>query len=286
MRPFLNGTVRLATGKWFPSPTTDSLLLAMSVEVSDGQRVLDLGCGPGTLLLLHGARLRAAGKLPTCLHGIEKDAQFLDIAQSMATENALDLWLLAADVAAFVKPETGEAKATEALLAIEENSYDIVVANPPFYFDGTRGNRRGAWNHGAEKDELAQWLILAQRKLAHRGFGHLIVPTSLLPLVLSTWQTARQFRDAGDFRIIPIRPHAGSTAIRTLIRWQKGVSAPLQILPSLVLRPEKDGRESAPSSGDSPYTQFIESVLRDGLSIRWESNDNADDGQFAQATRG
>ena len=64
----------------------DPILLAASVNVSAGQKVLDLGCGVGTASFAIGYRVKNVE-----LYGIEIQKVFADLANLNSKENGIEL---------------------------------------------------------------------------------------------------------------------------------------------------------------------------------------------------
>lgn len=108
---------------------TDTLCLAAFVQPKARERVWDLGCGSGALLLLMAAKGEALQ-----LHGVELDSAGAELARANLERNGLAGTILSADLRKAALP-AGQA--------------DLVVSNPPYYAPergktatGSRGTAR------------------------------------------------------------------------------------------------------------------------------------------------
>ena len=100
--------------------TSDTVTLARHIRLCRGDRVCDLGCGAGALLLLLLAR-----EPSLCLQGVELlECVCADARRNMA-QNGLEIPVACADWSAFAREN--------------RERFDAVVSNPP-YFDCGRGS--------------------------------------------------------------------------------------------------------------------------------------------------
>jgi len=102
-----------------------------------GERVLDLGCGTGALLL---ALAQGRRRLRRAV-GIDRDVRSLEVARRSAALAGLSATWLAGDVRA---------------LPVRPGGFDLVVSNPPFYPPGwgrrSPDPRRAAVTHALHGD--------------------------------------------------------------------------------------------------------------------------------------
>ncbi len=237
-RPFLDNAISLPVGRQIPSPTTDSLILAMSLPLTQGQRILELGTATGANLLLHAARMQRAGHQLGAVVGVDIDQDFLAIARAAVEHNKLRCRFEALPVAQLDAKDLGE--------------FDVVFANPPFFSKGTVGTRRGVWHH-TEPQGLAEWIATAHQMLCQKGYAYFLLPASELAIALRALPKAH-----GEVTILPIQHLQGRPIKRMLMRWRKGVQTPSRICAPLCVRAE-----------DGKTTPKLESILRTGASVEW-----------------
>lgn len=124
----------------------DSLLLAAFATLRKGERVWDLGCGAGALLLLLAAR-----EPDLTLSGVELSVADSDLARKNLAENKLAGTILTGDIREVILP-VGTAS--------------LVVCNPPYFKAGS-----GASGGPARMEEagLRDWCAAAGRLLKNGG---------------------------------------------------------------------------------------------------------------------
>ena len=113
---FLGGGIRIWQPKKGYRAGIDPILLAASVNVSAGQKVLDLGCGVGTASFAIGYRVKNVE-----LYGIEIQKVFADLADLNSKENGIEFQVECTNISNLSSNITSK-------------NFDHVIANPP-YFD-------------------------------------------------------------------------------------------------------------------------------------------------------
>ena len=113
---FLGGGIKIWQPKKGYRAGIDPILLAASVNVSEGQKVLDLGCGVGTASFALGYRVKNIE-----LYGIEIQKVVADLANLNSEENGIEFNFECSDI-------------TNLSSNITSLSFDHIIANPP-YFD-------------------------------------------------------------------------------------------------------------------------------------------------------
>lgn len=219
---------------------TDPVLLAAAVDAHAGQSVLELGCGVGVASLCLAARV--PGLVMT---GVERQADYAELARRNA---GTTMAVVTADLA-------------DLPAALRRQSYDHVIANPPYFPAGSGTPAGNAGREGALREEtpLEQWIGTAARRLKPRGWLTMIHDARRTPRIL-----AALLPDFGAIALRPLSPRAGRVATRVLIRARKGAGTPFTMLAPLILHDGPTHR----GDGDD-YTARARAVLRDAARIGW-----------------
>jgi tRNA1(Val) A37 N6-methylase TrmN6 len=236
----LDGRVRLRQPVKGYRAGVDAALLAATCDTNPGQRVLELGCGAGAVMLAAASRRPGAIFL-----GVERDTEALALATENIALNGLTdrVMVRAHDVAAGAKGLGG--------------GFDAVLANPPFFDDPSRlrgpdPSRRGAY---LTAEGLGAWIALMLRAARSGGTLTLIHRADRMGDILDLLSPK-----AGSIRLRPVQPFADQPAKRILVRAVKGGKAPLVLLPALVLHDRTDAK----------HTAAIEAILRGEAALGWD----------------
>ena len=212
----------------------DPVLLAAAVPAAGAQRVLDVGCGVGTAGLCLARRVDGV-----LIRGIELQPELAELARRNVEANDLGgrVEFLCGDL---LDPPADFVAGT----------FDHVMANPPFAGPGT-GNvspHAGKATASVEGEaDLQAWMTFCVSMVRRKGSVTVIHRADRLDDLLTTLKPG-----LGDLAVFPLWPgENGKPARRVLVRGRKGVSAPLRLLPGLVLH--------GPGGG---YTDAAEEVLR------------------------
>ncbi len=234
---FLNGRVQLWQPRKGYRAGVDAVLLAASVPAKAGQTVLDLGCGAGAAALCLGARVAGLDLL-----GVERQALYAGLAQ----RNGLSC--VKADLADLPKD-------------LRQRSFDHVIANPP-YFDRAHGHaaedvaREGAMG---EVTPLETWVDVAARRLAPKGYLHMVHRTERLPALLSALNGR-----LGSIELCPLQPRAGRGAELVLLRARKEGRAAFRLHAPILIHAAAHHERDA-----EDYTPDVRAALRDGAALVW-----------------
>ena len=236
----LGGRVRLLQSARGYRAGMDAALLAAACDAQPGERVLDLGCGPGAVML--AAAVRRPGAHFT---GIEADPDALDLARANIALNGL---------ADRVEGLAGDVALPFSRLGLPR--FDAALCHPPFFDDasalrGPAPEKSRAW---MATDGLAAWTGYLLKAVRDGGTITLIHRADRLADLL-----AGLAPKAGSIRIRPVQPRAASPASRVIVRAVRGGRAPLALLPPLVLHPEGEGK----------HTEAAEAILRDAAPLDW-----------------
>lgn len=209
----------------------DSVLLGAAV--GGGRKcLLDLGCGVGTaalVALVHAATLTATMA--------EQNAEMAGLAEANLVANGL------AGRAQVITADVASAGVARRAAGILDNSFDCVIANPPFFADGGGTPAADAGRAGARHMDAAAldlWIKTAAGAASAGGEVIFVYPApSLAPLL------AGFVKRFGAVTVLPLTPREGEAASRVLVRGIKGSRAPLTLLASRALH-EAEGRAFRP----------------------------------------
>lgn len=223
---FLGGKLHLLQPKVGYRAGVDPVLLAATVDAASGDRVLDLGCGVGAAALCLGARVPGL-----VLTGVERQADYAELARK---NGVASFEVVTADIA-------------DLPLHIRERQFDHVLANPPYY---KRTDSRAAHDAGreaalGEETPLADWIKVAAKRLAPKGYAHFIHRVERLPEILSGMSER-----LGSIEVLPLSARTDRMPDRVIVRGRKNGRAAFKLHSPLVLhegpRHEKDGDSYVP----------------------------------------
>jgi tRNA1(Val) A37 N6-methylase TrmN6 len=219
------GRVRLVQPRAGFRAGFDSLALAAALPQLEKGEALELGCGCG------GALLPAAFRVPgVSFTGVEQDAGVADMARAGAAANGFS---------GRVMIETAEASA---FVQGQENRFDLVFANPP-YFEPGKISEPGEGKAGAyiESLPLEGWVKAMLFAAKPRAPVVMIHRAAELARLL-----AQLDRQAGEITVLPIASKEGEAARRVLVRARKGLKrGPPTLLAPLVTHTGEDGARTA-----------------------------------------
>lgn len=243
---FLGGRIKAVQPKAGHRAGSDAVFLAAAVAAKAGDRVLDVGAGVGVAGLCLLARVSKA-----VVTAVEIDAGLCALATENAARNGVAdrFAAIAADLAAPAKALRDAGLARE--------GYDHVIANPPFYAEGTVRTAPHAVRasaHVMKPGALAAWVRFLATMAAPRGRLTLIHRPECLRELLSLLDGR-----FGGVAVFPLFPKAQEPATRIIVQGRKGSRAGLRLLPGLVLH-----------GPDGAYTPEAEAVLREGAALSLE----------------
>ncbi|AXI45329.1 methyltransferase [Sulfitobacter sp. SK012] len=235
---FLGGLLHLWQPRTGYRAGVDPVLLSASVKAHAGQRVLELGCGVGAAILCLGARV--PGLLLT---GVERDASYA----ALAVRNSDALEVFTCDI-------------TGMPADLRQRQFDHVLANPPYYDRAASVAARNPAREGAlgEDTPLAEWVQIAAKRLAPKGYAHFIHRAERLPDIFAALPSGM-----GSVEVLPISPRAGRAAELVLVRARKNGRAAFRLHPQLVMH-----RDDVHQDGDR-YVDSVRAVLRGGKALEF-----------------
>lgn len=238
---FLGGQLVLMQPRDGYRAGVDPVFLAACVSAHEGESVLDLGCGAGA------AGLCLATRVPGIrLVGVERQADYADLARKNAFDNGIDMDVVEADL-------------TDLPRAVKDDSFDHVIMNPPYYLRdrSTTSEDEGRAAALFEDTPLATWIDVATRRLKHRGYLTMIQKAERLPEILRGMDDR-----VGSILVKPLLPREGRAAALVLVQARKGGRGAFRLAAPLILH---DGAEHV---GDSEsYRREVSAILRDGAAL-------------------
>lgn len=222
----------------------DAILLAATVPWGAKGKVADLGAGCGVAGM---AVAYATPKVHVDLFEIDADSctlarHTLELEQSSPFRGRVGV-------------QEADITRPAALNGLIENTYDHVIANPPYNGPSHQASRSQdrARAHVMDEDLIDRWVRTATHIAKPKGRFSIIVRPESLTEILNAFKNR-----FGDIRILPVHSKADESATRILVCGTKGSKAPLKILQHFTLH-QSDGR----------FTDEAEEIFRGraGLSI-------------------
>lgn len=238
---FLGGKLRILQPQNGYRAGVDPVLLAASIPAVAGDTVLELGCGVGVASLCLGCRVPGL-----TLTGLEIQGEYADLARKNADANGLEMQVFTGDL--MDMPDK-----------LRQTQFTHVIANPP-YFD--RNSSVKAQNMGreialGERTALADWIKMAAKRAAPKGYVSVIQRAERLPEMLATAS-----RYLGSIEVMPLIPRSGRAARLVLMRGRKGGRADFRLHHGWMLH------EGETHQGDREnYTTATTCILRHGSAL-------------------
>ncbi len=242
---FLGGALHILQPKEGYRAGVDAVLLAAALPApgAGAIRVLDTGAGVGVVGLAVARRIPAA--LVTL---VERDPVMARLARANCERNALSdrVRVIEADVSRPLGELSG--------LGAEAESFDCVLANPPYHAAG-RGTAAGdaakAAANAMPEGSLARWARFMAAMARPHASSIVIHKAEALAEVLCA--LGSRF---GALNVLAVHARPAAPAARVLIAGVKGSRGPLQMLPALTLHNAKGG-----------FRPDIEAILRHGAAL-------------------
>jgi tRNA1Val (adenine37-N6)-methyltransferase len=237
---FLGGRVNLLQPKNGFRSSMDAVLLAAAIPAQKTQKILELGCGVGAVLMCLGARISNLK-----LNGVEIQELYADLAEKNATINS-KANIYCADIQNLPQE-------------LQEQSFDHVISNPPFYYNnmGTHSKNIGKNISLREQLNLAEWVKISSKRLKQGGMATLLIGAERLPDILS--ESTKYF---GNIKIKPICSRHKSDANRIIIQMKKGSKSTFSLLPPLVVH-----KEQLHETDSKDFTEIATNILENGHPI-------------------
>jgi tRNA1(Val) A37 N6-methylase TrmN6 len=242
---FLGGALNILQPQEGYRAGLDAVLLAAAAPVEAGldQHVLDVGAGAGVVGLAVARRVTDAA-----VTLVERDAELAALARANITRNDLS-----------TRVEISEADVTRPLRELEDlaplaESFDHVLANPPFHTEGrgtAAGDAKKAAGHAMPDGNLERWVRFMAAMARPGGTATLVHRAEALGEILQALEGR-----FGGILVLPLHPTEGEAAGRVLVQGTKGSRAPLRLIAGLVLH-----------NPDRGFRPEVEAILRNGAPL-------------------
>jgi len=222
--------------------STDSVYLAAAIDIENGRRILDVGCGSGAIGL---CLLKRYEEEDIALTNCDVQEMQCQLAQHNFSFNGFaNIELKQVDIL--------DCKSN----GLTECGFDQVVTNPPYLDDGTAQlspyeNKKIA-NSGVSKSILSLWIKSCHYYLKNKGYLSLVQRMDRLDEILHYLHLYK----FGDVRILPIYTKSDCPAKRVIISARKNVKTPMRMLPPLYVH-----------NADGGYTDEAHHILYDVKSL-------------------
>lgn len=240
---FLGGALDILQPKTGYRAGIDGILLAASVPAGDGDAVLDVGAGVGVVGLAVARRLAHAR-----VGMIERNPRLAELARRNIERNNL------ADRARLIETDIARPSSEFVALGLVAETFDHVLANPPFHIEGRGTAARDPVKAGANampEGDLDRWVRFMAGMARAGGTATIIHRADGLHAILKA--LAGRF---GGAVVLPIHPREGEPASRVLVQAIKGSRAALELRPGLILH-----------NTDHSFRPDVETILRHGAAL-------------------
>ncbi|MDV7339192.1 methyltransferase [Terasakiella sp. A23] len=240
---FLDGRVRLLQPVDGYRAATDPVFLAASIPAKPNQKILDVGCGVGAATFCLEARVPGVH-----VTGLEIQETLVAIAEKNKKLNEKE------ETVRFVQGDV-----THRTMDPEPNSFDHVMANPPFYESGSGHrppNEIKARAHMEEDASLQDWVNYMLRMTKPKGTISFINRVERLEETLAALQGR-----LGDLVLFPLwsmSPTGAQArgAKRFILQGRKGIKTPMKFASGLVIHEDEGG-----------YREKAAAILKDGAAL-------------------
>lgn len=240
---FLGGALDILQPKTGYRAGIDGILLAASVPAGDRDAVLDVGAGVGVVGLAVARRLAHAR-----VGMIERNPQLAALARRNIQRNNL------ADRVRLSEADITQPSSEFVSLGLAAETFDHVLANPPFHIEGRGTTARDPIKAGANAmpdGDLDRWVRFMAGMARAGGTATVIHRADALHAILQA--LAGRF---GGAVVLPIHPREGEPASRVLVQAIKGSRAALELRPGLILH-----------NTDHSFRPDVEAILRHGAAL-------------------
>ena len=204
----------------------DPIILAAFVENSKAKKILDVGCGAGTIsLILKYENPKAE------IMALDVDSENCEICRLNSVKNSLPLNVIDADLAEIEK-----------ISSLKNVFFDLIVTNPPYFKEDSSRVSPEKKLSKFETMPLNDWISLCLKKLSPRGTFAIIHDAARIDDIIFALKNFRE--PIGAIEIFPIYSRRNDVAKRIIVRCKKNSKKSPQIFPPLIVHDE-DGKYSS-----------------------------------------
>ena len=207
----LNGKIKLFQPKDGYRVALDPIILASFISPMPYRKILDVGCGVGTISLILKMKESAAE-----ITAIDMDKEMCRICAQNSAVNELAMNILNVGIEDKTLPK--------------ELLFDHVVTNPPFFRKKSSHFSESKKLANFETISLVEWISLCINKLKNSGTFSIIHRASRLEEILSTLKNR-----AGAVKVVPIFSKSNKEANRVVVQAKKSSKSEMKMLPGIVV---------------------------------------------------
>jgi tRNA1(Val) A37 N6-methylase TrmN6 len=212
----LGGKIKLFQPKNGYRVAIDPIILANFINPQAGQKILDVGCGVGTISLI----LKMKEKLSE-ITAVDIDEKMCEICRRNSEANSLKIEIINIGI------ENS---------ALEHKTFDQVATNPPFFEKESARISRSKELANFETIDLVDWITFCFKRLRNGGVFSIIHRTSRIGDILRVLKNL-----AGAVQITPIFPKNNCEASRVVVCARKSCRSETKILPGIVVHNDDGG---------------------------------------------
>lgn len=206
----LGGKIKLFQPKDGYRVAIDPIILASFINPQPGQKILDVGCGVGTISLI----LKMKETLSE-VTAVDIDEKMCEICQRNSEANSLKIEIINLGIESS---------------ALEHRLFDQIATNPPFFEKKSARISRSKELANFETIDLVDWIAFCFKRLKNGGIFSIIHRASRLGDILRILKNL-----AGAVQITPIFPKNNCEASRVVVCAKKSCRSETKILPGIVV---------------------------------------------------